>query len=218
VRVPFKRVRLVDKKFGRLTIRKQIAPDIFYCDCTCGNELMVWRSLLDNHVQLDCGMCVLRPKRDGHLYPPYNGYAYSGHVRYYNTRSGKRRRRSSSEFNSWEGMMGRCYCKSHASYDNYGGRGIRVCERWRQKTRSKGDRVQGFKNSLADMGPRPKGKSLDRINPQGHYEPTNCQWADAKEQHDHQRRYLYPDGNVPTLEGYRAMEARLLEELDLAPF
>ena len=65
-------------KFGRLTIRKQVAPDIFYCDCICGNELHVWRSLLANDVQVDCGICVLRPSRNGLLRRPYNGYGHCG--------------------------------------------------------------------------------------------------------------------------------------------
>ena len=104
--------------------------DIFCCDCACGNELRVWRSLLANDVQIDCGICVLRPARNGQLRKPYNGYGHWGHTRYYWTRSGKRKMRGSGEFFSWQSMIGRCYCKGHAAYEFYGGRGIRVCERW----------------------------------------------------------------------------------------
>lgn len=97
------------------------------------------------------------------------------------------------------------------AYEIYGGRGIRVCERWLL-----GD-GQGFKNFIDGMGPRPSGKTLDRINPQGHYEPTNCRWATAKDQHDNQRRYRWPkDGEekMPKIEGVREMEKRLDWELD----
>jgi len=65
------------------------------------------------------------------------------------------------------------------------------------------------------MGPRPVGKMLDQKKPQGHYEPTNCRWADAETQTQNRRCMLYPDGDVPKLEGFRSMERRLAEESEL---
>lgn len=75
------------------------------------------------------------------------------------------------ERNSWRGAIYRC---ADMEDPNYGGRGIRVCDRWL------GD--DGFTNFLADMGPRPPGTSIDRKDVNGHYEPLNCRWATAEEQ------------------------------------
>ena len=77
---------------------------------------------------------------------------------------------------TYAGMLRRCYNKNERQYPGYGGRGISVCERWRDKN------GQGFSNFVFDMGPRGDGKSLDRINNDGNYEPSNCCWSDRTTQ------------------------------------
>jgi hypothetical protein len=74
-------------------------------------------------------------------------------------------------YNSWKGMMTRCFSERAINYDWYGGRGITVCERW-----------QDYDDFYADMGPRPDGHTLDRIDSDGHYEPRNCRWASTRVQ------------------------------------
>lgn len=76
------------------------------------------------------------------------------------------------EYRSWQSMKNRCYDKTRVSYKYYGGRGITVCDRW----------INSFDSFLKDMGNRPNGTSLDRINVNGNYEPSNCRWATNKEQ------------------------------------
>lgn len=74
----------------------------------------------------------------------------------------------SRTYRSWATMIQRCHNPNNPRYDRYGGRGIKVCDRWRYS----------FVSFLADMGIRPVGRTLDRANGDGHYEPGNCQWSD----------------------------------------
>ena len=83
----------------------------------------------------------------------------------------------SGTYHTWIGMKTRCSNKNHIAYKNYGGRGIKVCERWLK-----------FENFLEDMGERPKGLTIDRENNDGNYEPGNCKWSTTKEQNRNGRR------------------------------
>jgi hypothetical protein len=186
-----------DGKFGKLTILKEVRPEIFLCRCECGKEVEVWRSQLACDTVRHCG-CLRRVA---------GGRKGSGHIRHFVRRSGTKTLKATREYNSWNAMRQRVENPRNSAYSDYGGRGITICKRW---TLPQGE---GFRNFLDDLGPRPSGKTLDRIDPQGHYEPTNCRWADAEVQANNQRRYLYPDGDMPPVEDFTLMEKRLEEEL-----
>jgi hypothetical protein len=214
------------RKFGLLTVVKEVSPNIYECTCKCGNLLDVWRSLLAHNVQLDCRMCRVTPCQLGQR----RRSCFHGHRRvWYDKKTvrktrwkgtWKRRTRikcwNSGELNSWSNMLARCTNVNHHAYADYGGRGIRVCERWSLP------RGEGFKNFLDDMGPRPANTTLDRKNPQGHYEPTNCRWADKEVQSQNRRNVLWPKGGkikMPSMESVRAMEARIQADFDeINPF
>lgn len=91
----------------------------------------------------------------------------------HNRRSGK-----SKEYQAWRGAKDRCYNPNSNRYKTYGARGIRMCEEWRNS----------FAAFFRDMGERPDGHSIDRINNDGHYEPGNCRWSPKSEQAKNQTR------------------------------
>ena len=84
---------------------------------------------------------------------------------------------------SYYQMLQRCNNPNHKSYKNYGGRGVKVCGKW----------VNSFEDFYVDMGERPLGKSLDRIDNDGNYEPDNCRWADWITQNNNRRDNIFVD-------------------------
>jgi len=92
-------------------------------------------------------------------------------------------------YKSWNSMKVRCLNKDNEHYKFYGARGIKICERW-----------LNFKNFLEDMGERPEGKTLDRINVNGNYTKENCRWATPEEQSNNTRKNvkIMYDGKLKT--------------------
>lgn len=85
------------------------------------------------------------------------------------------------EFSCWEAMRQRCLNTNAPNFASYGGRGITVCDAWKES----------FRTFLADMGPRPSiAHSIDRINNEGNYEPSNCRWATPEQQNKNRRDNL----------------------------
>lgn len=110
------------------------------------------------------GWCAMHYSHWQHFGDPLKGSFFAGHGK-----SG------TPEHRSWKAMHTRCYNKNNPAYKSYGGRGIKVCDRWRG--------VMGFSNFYSDMGKRPSlNHSIDRINNDGGYEPDNCRWATKSEQ------------------------------------
>lgn len=94
-------------------------------------------------------------------------------------------------FVCWQSMIWRCYNKNRRDYAYYGGRGVVVCERWRNS----------FQAFALDMGDKPEGMSIDRIDCNGNYEPGNCRWATNKQQSNNKRnnRVIVANGEARTI-------------------
>ena len=129
---------LTDVKFGRLRVIRKTAPETYLCQCDCGNTIELWKSQLWCKVKRHCGCQIVK----GH----YRRSFINEHVRYFNARGREwKHAKTTWEFNSWKGMKERCYGKTKPEYPNYGGRGIRVCDRWLLPN------GEGLRNFCADM-------------------------------------------------------------------
>ena len=146
----------VGNTYGRLTvISKDVAGSSgqikWKCGCTCGNTVIVRGDSLRGGATLSC-KCL------------NNEIASNSFTKHGMSKT--------TTYRSFYNMLHRCYRASHKNFDRYGGRGIKVCDRWKNS----------FVNFVSDMGDKPIGMTLDRINNDKNYEPDNCQWATQKEQ------------------------------------
>lgn len=160
---------LTGQKFGRLNVVSRApnrGPHVMWnCVCDCGTHRIVRGSGLKTGNTLSCGCLNRELHRDICLTR--------------NTTHGKSGRldKRAPVYIVWNNMIQRCTNPKNTAWDNYGRRGINVCERWRT-----------FENFYADVGDVPPGKSIDRIDNDGDYEPGNVRWADRKTQVTNQRQ------------------------------
>ena len=162
--------------FGRLTVISREGSDkhkkaTWRCRCECGGEIVCNTGALMSGNTQSCG-CLNRNVSGAR----------------FRTHGGSK----SPEYNNWMAMKARCYNSENQDYALYGGRGITVCDRWRNS----------FENFLSDMGPRPFSRAtVERKNTNGNYEPGNCVWASQKSQTRNMRtnHLLTIDGVTKTI-------------------
>jgi len=151
---------LAGRKFNFLTVLEQAGRSpsggvMWLCLCDCGEQTRARGCDVSSGRIVSCGCYGRRARREAA------------------TTHGKS---GTPEYFVWNSMRMRCEYPRTPEYPNYGGRGITVCDRWRD-----------FVNFFEDMGECPPGHSLDRINNDGNYEPGNCRWATAFEQNRNKR-------------------------------
>lgn len=164
----YKNTKLIDisgNKYGRLLVvsfDKRIKSGYYWkCLCDCGNQKSIVSSRLKNGETQSCG-CLHKERTSAAKLK--HGCSIRG--------------METPEYRSWTSMKTRCYDVNSIDYKDYGGRGIKVCERWKNS----------FQFFLDDMGKRPSLKhSLDRVDNNGDYKPSNCKWSTNKEQSRNRR-------------------------------
>ena len=159
------KLNLIGKKFNKLIVLEE-TPNrrngavVWKCLCECGNEALVTGSALKSGHTKSCGCLIMQ--------------ILQKRITIHN-KSG------TFEHTSWRSMRSRCLNKANKRYEDYGGRGIVICDRWLEPNGA------GFLNFLEDMGEAPEGYTLDRIDVDGNYTPENCRWADITTQNFNQR-------------------------------
>jgi hypothetical protein len=168
-------IDLEGRRFGRLVVLGYLPRqdgDLhihWICRCDCGALTKPTTNKLRQQSTISCG-CYAREERRK------RGFHYG------------RNTKLIPEYGIYSKMRGRCLNQNDAGYPDYGGRGIKICERWLHGNGS----FRGFECFLQDMGARPSRKhSLDRINNDGNYEPNNCRWTTSKYQARNRRSNRY---------------------------
>lgn len=187
---------LTGQTFGRLTVlgiapkRPGQKPIRWWCRCECGNVIDATPAHLKKGSVKSCG-CLNRD---------FNAVRAERLVVRNTTTLKKHGQTDIAEYNSWTAMRKRCLNPNHRAYHRYGGRGITICDRWLGE--------DGFVNFLADMGSRPSWQhTLDRIDPDGNYEASNCRWADELHQQRNRTdaRLITHDGQTRCLSEWAAL-------------
>jgi hypothetical protein len=193
-------VNIVGKKYGRLTVIRFLGVrkgrGTWECQCECGNVTNVITDSLNSGNTKSCG-CIQKDFISKRM--TTHGYCKNHEI--------------TSEYKSWSSMNTRCYNEKATGYEDYGGRGIQVCERWKNS----------FENFIADMGPKPtKNHSIDRFpDNDGNYEPTNCRWATDEQQRRNKRnnRWVEYKGEVMLAADFKKLAGvtsqRFLSKLDI---
>lgn len=176
---------ITGQRFGRLVIIRRydyLKPNWrWLCKCDCGETTIVFGCHLRTGRTQSCG-CL----RKDLLIATY-------------TKHGNARKDNHSlEYERWTGMLSRCRNPNRNNYNNYGGRGIKVCKRWHK-----------FENFLADMGRCPPGMTLDRYpDRDGDYKPSNCRWATKKQQRNNQRPRNRPPRSMQRIQIIAALREK----------
>lgn len=153
---------LVGKRFNKWLVIKRIENDKknnrrYLCECECGTQKSVAAYRLTNGLSGACPHCRIKT----------HGMSYT------------------DTFRIWSGILRRCLNPNFKAYKYYGGRGIKVCDRW----------LNSYENFLEDMGIRPVGLQIDRIDNDGNYEPNNCRWATAMQNNTNRNIIKNQKGN-----------------------
>lgn len=175
-----KALNLTGRVFGELTVVSEADPYYrsngtklrrWLCRCSCGGESTVVGQNLSSGTTKSCG-CRMGKFKHGH------------------NRAGK----ATPTYHTWQAMRHRCNEPTHCAYQRYGGAGVTICPEWN-------DPETGFANFLADMGERPLGCTLDRVDTSRGYEKSNCRWATAAEQYENKRVTRAANGRFSSNQG-----------------
>lgn len=158
-------IDLTGKKFNKLTLLKFVEiknkRTYWLCQCECSKKIIVRSDSVTSGKTQSCG-CLHNTKNIRH------GHSRSNTVG------------NTPMYHTWQDMLSRCRNPNHIEYKNYGGRGIKVCKRWLK-----------FENFLEDIGDRPSGRTIDRIDNNKGYFKLNCRWATIKEQSRNKRNNVF---------------------------
>lgn len=167
------------------------------CRCVCGKEKYVGFYHLVRGESTNCGCIVAKNK----------GEWNKTHKRTHGGTAGDKERL----YTVYTGMLKRCYLKSNKAYDNYGGRGISVCDEWRGEHGYENFREWAYANGYNPEAPK-HICTIDRIDVNGNYEPSNCRWISAKEQGNNRR-----DNHLLTYNGETRTVTEWAEKIGMKP-